>query len=193
MTDGAAITSLRHVTSSCIILGKPEASDWAELREAQTMTLLTCPNTDMAVAIDIGDAKDIHPKNKQEVGRRLALNALKIAYEKNVVHSGPIYKSMKVEGNRLRIKFTHTDGRLVAKDSPALKGFAIAGADHVFHLAEAKIESNEILVWHKEIKNPIAVRYARAANPVCNLYNGAGLPASPFRSDDWTRVTAGKK
>jgi sialate O-acetylesterase len=174
-------------------LPEPNESDWAELREAQTMTLLTRPNTGMAVAIDIGDAKDIHPKNKQEVGRRLALNALKIAYEKNVACSGPIYKSMKVEGNRIRIKFSHTDGGLAAKDSPTLKGFAMAGADHVFRWAEAKIDGNEILVWHKEIKNPVAVRYAWAANPVCNLYNGAGLPASPFRTDDWTGVTAGRK
>lgn len=174
-------------------LAEPNESDWAELREAQTMTLLTRPNTGMAVAIDIGDAKDIHPKNKQEVGRRLALNALKIAYEKNVVHSGPTYKSMKIEGNRVRIKFTNTDGGLVAKDSPTLKGFAIAGDDHVFRWADAKIDGNEILVWHKGTKNPVAVRYAWASNPVCNLFNGAGLPASPFRTDDWTGVTAGKR
>ncbi len=175
------------------VLAEPNESDWAELREAQTMTLLTRPNTGMAVAIDIGDAKDIHPKNKQEVGRRLALNALKIAYEKNVAFSGPIYKSMKVEDNRVRLKFTHTDGGLVAKDSPKLKGFAIAGADHIFRWAETKIDGNEILVWHKEIKNPVAVRYAWASNPVCNLFNGLGLPASPFRTDDWTGVTAGKR
>jgi len=175
------------------VLPEPEESDWAELREAQTMTLHTRPNTGMAVAIDIGDAKDIHPKNKQEVGRRLALNALKIAYEKTVAHSGPTYKSIKVEGKQVRIKFSHTDGGLVAKGSQALKGFAIAGAEHVFRWAEAKIDGNEVLVWHKEIKNPVAVRYAWAANPVCNLYNGAGLPASPFRTDDWPGVTAGKK
>jgi sialate O-acetylesterase len=174
-------------------LPAPNESDWAELREAQTMTMLNRPNTGMAVAIDIGDAKDIHPKNKQEVGRRLALNALKIAYGKNVACSGPIYKSMKVKGNRLRIKFDHTDGGLVAKDSQALKGFAVAGADQVFRWAEAEIDGNEVVVWHKEIKNPVAVRYAWASNPVCNLYNGAGLPASPFRSDDWTGVTAGKR
>jgi len=175
------------------MLPEPNESDWAELREAQLMALRTRANIGMAVAIDLGDAKDIHPKNKQEVGRRLALNALKIAYGKPVVNSGPIYKSIKVEGNRLRIKFTHTEGGLVAKDAQELKGFAIAGADQKFRWAEAKIDGNEVIVWHQEIKNPVAVRYAWAANPLCNLYSGAGLPASPFRSDDWMGVTVGKR
>ncbi len=171
---------------------KPEDDAWAELREAQTMAL-KLPNTGMAVAIDIGEAKDIHPKNKQEVGRRLALNALAKTYGKDIPYSGPMYQSMKIEVNKVRLHFTNTDGGLTAKDSKQLKGFAIAGADKKFVWAKAKIDGNDVIVWNSKIKNPVAVRYAWAANPVCNLYNGAGLPASPFRTDDWKGITYGKK
>ncbi len=180
---------------------KPQPADdsWAELREAQTMAL-KLPNTGMAVTIDIGDAKNIHPKNKQEVGRRLALNALANTYGKDIPHSGPLYSSMKIEGNKIRIQFTNTDGGLSLKNGEQLKGFAIAGRNKKFIWAKAEIvhrtpsgDGNEVVVWNSKIKNPVAVRYAWAANPVCNLYNGAGLPASPFRTDDWKGITYGKK
>ncbi len=171
---------------------KPVDDAWAELREAQLMALKE-PNTGMAVTIDIGNAKDIHPKNKQEVGRRLALNALKLAYGKDIENSGPIYKSMKVEGNKIRISFDHVDGGLLIKGGKTLKGFAIAGKNKKFKWAKAKIVGNDVLVWNSSISKPVAVRYAWQANPVCNLYNKAGLPASPFRTDDWKGITEGLK
>lgn len=173
-------------------LPEPSESAWAELREAQSMAL-SLPKTGMAVAIDIGEADDIHPKNKQEVGRRLALAALAIAYGKDVVYSGPLYESMSIEGNRIRLRFKHVDGGLVAKDGEGLKGFAIAGEDRKFVWAEARIEGDTVVVSSPQVPNPVAVRYAWADNPVCNLYNRAGLPASPFRTDDWPGVTAPKE
>ena len=166
----------------------PQESDWAELREAQLMTL-SLPNTGMAVTIDIGDAKYIHPKNKQDVGKRLALNALAEVYGKNIAYSGPMYKSMEIEESKIRLQFNHTNNGLKIKGSNQLKGFAIAGADKKFVWADAKIEGNEVVVWNSKIKNPVAVRYAWAANPICNLFNGTDLPASPFRTDDWKGIT----
>jgi len=167
---------------------QPAESDWAELREAQAMTL-SLPKTAMAVTIDIGDAKDIHPKNKQEVGRRLALGALAIAYSKDIEHSGPAFASMTVEGRSIRLTFTHTAGGLVAKGEK-LTGFAIAGVDRKFVWADATIDGDTILVHSDLIAAPTAVRYAWANNPDCNLYNKANLPASPFRTDDWPGITA---
>ena len=169
---------------------KPLPGDdaWAELREAQLMAL-SLPNTGMAVAIDIGDAKDIHPKNKQEVGRRLALNALGLVYGKDVVYSGPIYKSMSVEGNKIRLTFDHVDGGLTTPNNEKLTGFAVAGGDSIFTWADAEIDGETVVVSSPYVANPVAVRYAWAANPICNLYNKAGLPASPFRTDDWPGVT----
>ncbi|MCD6598287.1 MAG: 9-O-acetylesterase [Bacteroidales bacterium] len=166
--------------------------DWAELREAQLMTL-SLPNTGMVVTIDIGNAKDIHPKNKQDVGKRLALNALAEVYGKDIPYSGPMYNSMEVEENKIRLKFNNTNAGLKIKESNQLKGFAIAGEDKKFVWAEAKIEDNEVVVWNTKIKNPVAVRYAWAANPICNLFNGADLPASPFRTDDWKGITYARK
>jgi sialate O-acetylesterase len=171
---------------------QPSEHPWAELREAQLMAL-ELPNTGMAVAIDIGDAEDIHPKNKQEVGRRLALNALKLVYGKDVVYSGPIYKSMTAEGNKIRIAFDHTGGGLVAKDKGKLLGFAIAGADKKWVWADAVISGDKVIVSSDYVPQPVAVRYAWAANPLCNLYNKEGLPASPFRTDDWLGVTVDSK
>ncbi len=165
----------------------PVEDTWAELREAQLMTLKV-KNTGMASAIDIGDSVDIHPKNKRELGKRLALIALNKIYGKNVKFSGPIYKSYKVEKNRIRISFDFADG-LKIKDGEKLKRFAIAGDDHKFVWADAKIEKNSVVVWNSAVPNPIAVRYAWASNPVCNLYNNAELPASPFRTDDWKVLT----
>ncbi len=171
---------------------QPEESNWAELREAQLQTL-HLENTGMAVTIDIGDEKDIHPKNKKEVGRRLALIAEAKTYNQKTAYSGPVYNTFIIEGNTIRIKFLHTDGGLKTPDGSAMKGFAIAGPDHKFRWAEATIDGNEIVVTCKDVSDPIAVRYAWAKNPVCNLVNGAGLPASPFRTDDWPGVTAGQK
>ena len=170
---------------------QPTESAWAELREAQLLTL-SLPNTGMATAIDIGDAEDIHPKNKQEVGRRLALNALAKVYGKDVVYSGPVYKSMSIEGDKIRLSFDHVDGGLVSKGG-VLTGFAIAGEDSQFVWANAQIDGETVVVSNPEIRHPLAVRYAWADNPLCNLYNKAGLPASPFRTDDWDGVTKGVK
>jgi sialate O-acetylesterase len=167
---------------------EPDESAWAELREAQTMTL-GLPNTGMAVIIDIGEADDIHPKNKQDVGKRLALWALANTYGKKLVYSGPIYKSMKVDGNSIVLSFDHVGGGLVAKGGEELKGFAIAGADKKFVWADAKIDGDTIVVSSDKVAEPAAVRYAWADNPVCNLYNAEELPASPFRTDDWPGVT----
>ncbi|MBV8878339.1 MAG: sialate O-acetylesterase [Planctomycetaceae bacterium] len=162
---------------------QPADSNWAELREAQTMTL-SLPKTGMAVIIDIGDAKDIHPRNKQDVGKRLALWAQSQVYGKDLVYSGPLYESMKVEDNKARISFKHTGSGLEAKGEK-LTGFAIAGEDRTFVWADAKIDGNTVLVWSDKVAKPAAVRYAWADNPECNLYNKEGLPASPFRTDDW--------
>lgn len=170
------------------ILPQPMESDWAELREAQLRTL-NVDNTGMAVIIDKGDANDIHPKDKQAVGHRLALIARAKTYGENIPYSGPIYRSHKVMGNKIVISLDHVEGGLKSGDGGELKGFAIAGRDHKFYWAKAEIEGDKIVVSAPEVTYPVAVRYAWANNPVCNLYNGAGLPASPFRTDDWRGVT----
>jgi sialate O-acetylesterase len=167
---------------------KPAENNWAELREAQLMTL-TEPSTGMAVAIDIGDAEDIHPKNKQEVGRRLALNALGLVYGFDLVHSGPIYESMEIKGDQIHLYFTNIGEGLASQSDHELRGFAIAGEDRVFHWANATIEGNTVIVSNPKVSRPVAARYAWAANPNCNLYNSADLPASPFRTDDWPGIT----
>ena len=161
-----------------------ERSEWAELREAQLQSL-SVSNTGLAVLIDVGDANDIHPKNKAEVGRRLALNALYGTYGQDVVPCGPLYDGYSIEGDRIRIRFTRTDGGLRTTDGEALKGFWIAGPDRVFHPADAVIDGDTVVVGSTEVENAISVRYAWADNPVCNLCNGALLPASPFRTDNW--------
>lgn len=163
-------------------------TSWAELREAQTMAL-SLPKTGMAVTVDIGDANDIHPKNKQEVGRRLALAAEAIAYGRNEIYSGPMYKSMQVSGSAIRLVFDHVGGGLVAKGFAVLKGFEIAGDDRKFLPATASVEGNDVVVRSVKVVHPAAVRYGWADNPDCNLFSKAGLPASPFRTDDWPGVT----
>lgn len=163
----------------------PEESAWAELREAQQQTALTMENTGLAVAIDIGDAFDIHPKNKSEVGRRLALQALAKTYGGKEVCSGPVYDGYIIEGNTIRIRFTHTDKGLCGTNGVPVEGFYIAGADHRFHRAKASVDGTTVVVSSPEVSFPVAVRYAWANNPVANLRNGAGLPAGPFRTDRW--------
>jgi sialate O-acetylesterase len=170
----------------------PRDNDWAELREAQTMTAKSVAHCGLAVAIDIGEANDIHPKNKAEVGRRLALCALAQTYGKTIEFSGPWYKGMKANGHSIHLSFDHIDGGLTAKGGE-LKGFAVAAEDRKFVWATAKIEGKQIVVSAPEVAKPIAVRYAWDINPVCNLYNEAGLPAVPFRTDDWPGVTFGHK
>ncbi len=154
------------------------------VREGQLKTL-SLPKTGMAVTIDIGSATTIHPRNKQEVGRRLSLAARAIAYGQHIIYSGPIYKSMAIAGGKIRLHFTHLGGGLVSSNKYTLMGFEIAGADHHFATATAKIEGDTVVVWNHSIAHPVAVRYGWANNPTCDLYNQAGLPASPFRTDDW--------
>ena len=170
---------------------QPTESTWAELREAQTMAAQIVPNTGMAVTIDIGEAGDIHPRNKQEVGRRLALQALNKTYGMSIECSGPMYAGYEIDGNIIRIKFNSTAKGLVVKGDK-LEGFTIAGADHKFYWADAKIVGNCVEVSCKDVPRPLAVRYAWAHNPLGNLYNTAGLPASPFRTDSWQGITISK-
>jgi sialate O-acetylesterase len=173
-----------QLTSFMATKDQPSESSWAELRESQLKSL-SVPNTAMIVTTDIGEAADIHPLNKLDVGKRLALAAENLAYgDKKVIYSGPIYKSMKIEGSKITLTFTNTDGGLVAKNGQ-LKYFAIAGPDKKFVWANAKINSDKVIVWSDEVKNPVAVRYAWADNPDgANLYNKTGLPASPFRTGE---------
>jgi sialate O-acetylesterase len=169
----------------------PSESNWAELREAQTKTL-ALPNTAMACIIDIGDAENIHPANKQEVGRRLALNANRLVYKQHVIASGPAFKDFKIEGNLIRIRFENVGAGLNTSDHENITGFAIAGADKKFYWANASIEKNMIIVHSDKVPKPKAVRYAWADNPACNLINSEGLPAIPFRTDDWKSNTPKK-
>ena len=151
---------------------------------------LSLPKTAMAVTIDIGSASIVHPRNKQEVGRRLALAAQAVAYDQKVIYSGPLYSAMEVEGNKIRLHFAHLGGGLVAPrlfgNPERLVGFTIAGADHKFVGASARIEGDTVVVESARVEHPLAVRYGWQNYPICNLYNQAGLPASPFRTDDWT-------
>ena len=169
----------------------PSESAWAELREAQTKTL-AFPKTGMALAIDLGEAGDIHPKNKQDVGKRLALAGLKVAYGKEIVYSGPMYQSVRFEGNKAVISFSETGGGLIVKDKYGyVTEFSIAGADKKFVWAKARLTGkNTIEVYSDEVKNPVAVRFGWANNPDgLNLYNQEGLPANPFSTDDWPGIT----
>jgi sialate O-acetylesterase len=175
----------------------PKGSSWRLLREAQLKTL-SLPNTAMAITIDIGEPSNIHPIDKYDVGHRLALAARKSAYGENIVGSGPLYKSMTIKDNKIILSFAHvgsglkigvsplaTQGEQASAPSTKLTGFAIAGADHEFVWADAVIEGDKVIVSGSKVANPVAVRYAYSANPICNLYNKENLPASPFRTDDW--------
>ena len=169
--------------------GGQNPANWAELCEAQRMTLDRSPNTGMAVTVDIGDVKDIHPKNKQDVGRRLALWALAKSYGQNLVYSGPIYKSMTVEGNKIRLQFDHVGSGLIASDGKPLTYFTIAGVDQKFVPATAVIDGNSVVVSSDQVAQPAAVRFAWVDDTSPNFANKEGLPASPFRTDAWKGVT----
>jgi sialate O-acetylesterase len=174
-------------------VNNPAESEWAELREAQASALKLL-NTAMATAIDIGEANDIHPKNKFDVGKRLALAALEITYNKNIVSSGPIHKSFVIEGDSIIINFSDSGGKLVTRDKYGyVRGFAIAGDDKKFRWAKAYIRDNKLVVYSDEIRKPVAVRYAWSDNPgALDLYNNISLPALPFRTDSWPLTTHGK-
>lgn len=189
---------------------QPMDGGFSEVREAQTMTL-SVPNTGEAILIDIGEEGNIHPADKMDVGDRLARIALANTYGKNVVYSGPVYDSSTIEGDKVRVHFKHIDGGLVAKPLPAtyqlswmaptpvpvvrnspeseLEGFAICGDDHKWTWASAKIDGDTVLVWNPNVPNPVAIRYAWSSNPWCNLYNAGGLPAGPFRTDDFPIIS----
>jgi sialate O-acetylesterase len=169
-------------------------SRWAELREAQTETL-KLPNTGMVVTTDIGNAKDIHPTNKQDVGARLAAIALNNVYGKKMVHSGPMYKSQEIKGNQIILSFDNIGSGLSSSDNTEnVKGFEIAGADKVFHSAKATIKDNKVIVSSENVLNPVAVHYGWADDDTeINLFNKEKFPASQFRTDDWEMITANEK
>jgi sialate O-acetylesterase len=172
------------------IVQEPTESNWAELREAQSLTLKASPNTGMAVITDLGDEADIHPRRKRLVGERLALAALGIAHKERIVYSGPEYAGMSVRGDRAVLRFKHVGGGLRA--SGPLTGFTVAGADRKFHNATAEIVGNTVVVHSPQVKKPVAVRFGWANYPVVNLTNAEGLHASPFRTDTWPVTTQPK-
>lgn len=166
----------------------PEEGQWAELREAQYLAT-RLPGTALAVTCDIGEPENIHPLNKQEVGRRLALAALKQFYGCELIHSGPVFEQARFDRGRAEVSFTHIGGGLEVRNPP-LRYFELAGKDRRFHPASARIDGNRIIVESLSVPEPVAVRYAWKNNPEgCNLYNREGLPAMPFRSDNWPGVT----
>lgn len=182
----------------------PEDSNWAVLREAQLYTTQTMPNTGMAVITDYGNPVDIHPRDKEPVGHRLALLTLKNVYGRDVVASGPVYDSVRFEGRQAIVRFRDVDGGLMSKEvvlagtpeaeranntDKALTGWTVAGPDKVFHMARAEIRGDTVVVSSQEVEHPVAVRYGWANTPIVNLFNKAGLPASPFRTDDFHVAT----
>ncbi|MCA9139561.1 MAG: sialate O-acetylesterase [Planctomycetales bacterium] len=172
----------------------PTESSWAELREAQTMTMSKLPNTGEAVILNLGESSDIHPKNKQDVGKRLARWALAKDYGYAIEYQSPTYKAMTKKDGSIEVEFDHVGGGLDTFDVPALLGFTIAGADKKFVVADAKITGKSTIEVSAEgVTDPVAVRYAWADNPVCNVQSKEGLPMTPFRTDDWKGVTADAK
>lgn len=171
-----------------------QGSNWAELREAQTMTL-SLPKTGMAVITDVGNPRDIHPTNKQDVGHRLALNALKLDYGQTINYSSPMYEGVTFDGDKAIVTFKQVANGLMAKDKYGyLKGFELAGDDKVFYYAQAEIKGNTVIISHPKVPKPVAVRYAWSDSPdEANLFNSEGLPANSFRTDKWTGVTANAK
>ncbi|MEM7477384.1 MAG: sialate O-acetylesterase [Planctomycetota bacterium] len=171
-------------------VAEPEESAWAELREAQTMSM-KLPNSGQAVIIDVGEGKDIHPRNKVVVGQRLARWALAKQYGFDIAYQSPTYTGMEKSGSKIVLSFSHVDGGWRPFDIREPIGFAIAGEDKKFVWAKAKVgKGNTIEVWSDEVPNPVAVRYAWANNPVCNMFDNMNLPLTPFRTDDWPGVTA---
>lgn len=168
-----------------------ESTSWPELREAQRMAL-ALPRTGMAVTLDVGEADDIHPRDKKSVGHRLARQALWKTYGWKIVHSGPEVADVTFDGPDVWIRLFPSESEPVLLDVFP-NGFAIAGADSVFHWAQARLEGNDIVLHAPEVPNPVAVRYAWADNPILSLFNKEGLPASSFRSDDWPGVTIGNR
>ena len=167
--------------------GSFSGKSWAYFRDGQKAILDAVPNTGMAVAIDVGESHDIHPHNKQAVGHRLALIALKHTYNQPVADQGPIFHGMRPEGaNGVRVEFDHAEGGLTAKDG-APRNFEVAGADKKFYPAEATVQGNAVVLTCAQVTTPVAaVRYAWTDDPAgCNLYNHDDLPAMPFRTDDW--------
>ena len=171
------------------IPSEPGESAWAELREAQLMTIKRVQHTGLAVTIDVGDPKDLHPHRKLEVGQRLALWALGTVYGVPMEYSGPLYESMQLSGGEARLHFSHIGGGLEAHGDSVLRGFAIAGPDRKFHWADARIDGDTVIVTSRDVPSPVAVRYAWGDSPACNLFNKDGLPASPFRTDNWPGIT----
>jgi sialate O-acetylesterase len=173
---------------------KPEPGDspWAELREAQTMTLAKVKNTGQAVTIDLGEDGNLHPRNKKDVAIRLARVALARDYGIQMAYQCPTYRAMQIDGSKIALSFDSANGRLHTLNGDPIRGFAIAGADKKFVWADATIgRDGAIVVFSDKVPNPVAVRYAWADNPVCNVYDNARLPLTPFRTDDWPGVTAG--
>lgn len=172
------------------MVSEPGDSDWAELREAQTMTMDALENTGQAVIIDVGEGRDIHPRDKHTVANRLARWALAKDYGIDIIHQSPTYKSMKVKGSKVILTFDHPGQGLYSFDTREPIGFSITGKDETFVWAQARIvDTNTIEVWSDSIDKPAAVRYAWANNPDCNLFSRDGLPTTPFRTDDWPGIT----
>lgn len=170
---------------------EPSDSDWAELREAQTMAEDKLANTGQAVIIDIGEGSDIHPRNKLEVAKRLARLALANDYGLKLAGDSPRYQSMEVKDGRIELSFDRVGQGLRTVDRREAIGFTIADEPGNWHWAEAKIEGNDkVIVWNDDVAKPVAVRYAWSDNPVCNVYSKEGLPLTPFRTDDWKGITA---
>jgi sialate O-acetylesterase len=172
---------------------EPGESSWAELREAQLAAALNDDRVGLAVTVDLGEDDDVHPREKREVGRRLALLALGEVFGEDIVSSGPLFRSARRVGNSIRVEFAHTGGGLVGLGGAPLTGFVIAGEDRRFVRADTRIEDAAVIVSSAAVPNPVAVRYAWADNPEHSLYNADGLPASPFRTDDWPGVTVDRR
>jgi sialate O-acetylesterase len=170
---------------------EPGESAWAELREAQLLSTKVLPKAGMAVITDVGEEKDIHPTRKQPVGARLALAARAIAYGEKIEYSGPLYSGLEIQGNQAVVSFDHAKSGLEARDGE-LKGFAICGEDRKWVWGKAEIRGDKVVVTSPEVATPVAVRYGWADYPVVNLWNKAGLPATPFRTDDFPMITAPK-
>ena len=172
---------------------EPSKSGWAEMRESQLKTLAT-PHTAMAVTIDVGDPKNLHPTNKQPVGHRLALAAGALVYGRPATGAfSPVPTGHRIDGATIRVDFAHAEDGLAARDGGALRGFVIAGTDKIFVPAEARLDGAAVIIFSPRVAHPVAARYAWADNPDCNLTNRAGLPASPFRTDEWREFTLGQE